>query len=85
MTTQNADQLLNTVESHTQPIQYDVNLALRYMRQHLEDNASVTADDILHVNKLPTLSSIYVLDVLLAKVPIMTQSYVEKKTAVCLS
>ena len=85
MTTQNADQLLIGVNNHIQSIQYDVNLALRYINNHLATTSGVTTDSILHMNDLPTLSSVYVLDVILAKVQVVLDNYTTKSAVIIYS
>ena len=82
ITAQSADQLLDSIEKLTEPVQYHVKLALRYIHHHIDNTSTATVDEIISTKDLPTLSSIYVLDVILAKVQVVLDNYTQNKSAV---
>ena len=78
MTTKNAGNLLSSVVTHTRRVSYDVSIARRFMQSQLtsappaalETSASSPSSSILSAAALPSLTAVYMLDAVVAKVQV---------------
>ena len=73
ITTKNAGQLLASVVEQTNRVQYDVSIAKHFMQLQLLAEAPLAAGrsgDILPASALPSLTTVYMLDAVVAKVQV---------------
>ncbi|KAI0242917.1 E3 ubiquitin-protein ligase UBR4 [Lamellibrachia satsuma] len=81
LTTQKADALMSSVIATIDSVSYDVQLAQQFIQDQIAVMPLVSADDILPSTDLPSLSMVYMLDAVIAKIQVTLDDLFTKSMA----